>query len=57
MRKKLLDKLNKSLKTKKLGYLATEIGISYSQLYRIVNGIAEGKISSWEKIVTYYNQK
>jgi len=57
MRKTLLRKLNKSLKSKKMKMLAKEIGISYLQLYRIVNELVSGKIETWEKIETYYNQK
>jgi hypothetical protein len=57
MRTKLLAKIKKSLEIKKVGYLATEMGISYFQLYRIVTGLSEGKIGTWEKISEYYNKQ
>lgn len=37
--------------------VSKEIGLSYSQLYKIIHRISQGKISSWEKIYKYYEKK
>jgi DNA-binding phage protein len=40
-----------------LGICSKKIGLSYSQLYRIINNISQGTLSSWEKIFNYYSKK
>ena len=64
MRKKYIEKMLNEIKkgggkadTASLSGLAKKIGLSYSQLYRIVNGIRKGTIDSWEKIFLYYSKK
>ena len=64
MRKKYIDKITRDLRrgggnqgTARLSDLANKIGLSYSQLYRIIKGISKGTIDSWEKIILFYTKK
>ena len=54
MRKTYTEKLKKEAKKDGVGPVAKKIGLSYSQLYRIISGISKGTIDSWEKIAKYY---
>jgi len=55
--KKLRDDVQKGSGKSSVTQLSRKIGLSYSQLYRIVKGISAGTISSWEKIARYYQQQ
>lgn len=56
MRKTYIEKLNKEVEREGLTSVSKKIGLSYSQLYRILHGISRGTIDSWEKIILYFKE-
>jgi DNA-binding phage protein len=57
MRKTYLEKLKSEAAEKGVARLSKDIGLSYSQLYRIITGISKGTIDSWEIITLYYKKQ
>jgi DNA-binding phage protein len=57
MRKTYLEKLKTEAAKKGVARLSKDIGLSYSQLYRIITGISKGTIDSWEIITLYYKKQ
>ncbi len=57
MRKTYLEKLKSEAGKKGVARLSKDIGLSYSQLYRIITGISKGTIDSWEIITLYYKKQ
>jgi predicted site-specific integrase-resolvase len=54
MESKILQKVNKDLKTKSLDDLAKEIGVGYGTLYRFIKTGTIGTLRIMEKIESHY---
>ena len=57
MRKTYIGKMKNEVGKGGVSRLSKRIGLSYSQLYRIINGISKGTIDSWEIITLYYKKQ
>lgn len=56
MRDKILSKLKKDVAEKSISQVAGEIGIPYTNLYRIVNKQGGYTVRTWDKIETFYTK-
>ena len=57
MRKRLLAKLTKDVAKSSIYRVHKQTGINYQVLRRIIRGISNGSIITWEKLQDYYGVK